>query len=224
MNLDCLTAWPASLACVTPFGSATWRGQHRFQRMFRSLAAWQAYGSSVPSRTTRYGRRQIHCRAQLEWSVLLLEADAVYCRSAASLKEGGLAVSNMMGMLERPTTTLPKEMCILFLSFPELFRRSFSTSGARSNRITCTGGPAVLQEASAMFDPENPTRVRPLSGMVSMPISTDFDKDSTMKVRTDDDQQYVGDEGLWTEQKVALDGPAVIVHVTKMAGESQMQQ
>lgn len=154
----------------------------------------------------------------------LPEADAVYCRNAASLKEGWLAASYMMGMLERLTTTLPKDMCILFLSFPKLFRRSFSTSGGRSNRITCTGGPAVLQAASATFDPEGPKNDRPHSGMVILPISTDFDKNSTIKVRTADDQQSVGDERLWTKQKVALNGPAVIVHVTEMAGESQMQQ
>lgn len=131
----------------------------------------------------------------------------------------------MMGMVERLTTTLPKEMCILFLSLPELLRRSFSTSGARSNRITCTGGPAVLQEASAAAcDPEEPARVRPLSGIVSKPISTDFDEDSTVTGRIDDDQRYVGDERLWTEQKIALDGQAIIVHVTKMAGERQRQR
>ena len=196
MNGNCHTAWPASLSCVTPSGFATWLEPHRLRPLFLSLAAWPAYGSRVPSKPTRHRRRQKHCRAPLAKSVAWPATDAVYCHNTVSLQEGRSAVSCMIEMIERLTTALPKEMCILFLSFTEFFRRSFSTSGDRSKRITCTGGPAVLPEASAAFDPEGPTRVRPLSGTVSMPISTDFDMESTVEVRIDEDQQYIEDEGL----------------------------
>lgn len=194
MDGNCHTAWPASLSCVTPFGSATWLKQHRLRPPFLSLAAWQAYGSCVPSKPTRH--RPKHCRAPLELSVAWPATDAVYCRNTVSLQEERLAVSCMMDMIDRLTTVLPKAMWILFLSLTQLRRRSFSTSGGRSKRITCTGGPAVLPDVSAALDPEGPTRVRPLSGMVSMPISTDFDMDRTVAIRIDGDQQYVGSEIL----------------------------
>ena len=196
MNGDCHTAWLTSLSCVSPFDSATWPGQHRFQQFFLWLAAWRACGSSVQSKLIRHWRREKHCRAQLERFGQLPGAGVVYCRNEVSLKEGRLAMSCMVGMNEELTTTLPKEICILFLLFTAFLRISLSTSGARSNRMTCIGGPVVFKRLSAAFDPEDPTKVTPLSGIVRMPISTDFDTDSTFEVRIDDCQQYVGDEGL----------------------------